>query len=384
MFQETLSETLEGIQQIRAYNREQYYLQRLARSAKKIKDHSIAYTWKTDAAARFSFNIFLFGFDTFRAIGLLMILFSDLTIGQMMAIFGYLWFMLGPIQEVLNIQYEYHAAKAALQRVNQLFELQWEKHYPQQQDPFQHDSAIAIRLENIHFAYHPEQRAENEWTLHNVSLDIRAGEKVALVGASGAGKTTLAQILLGLYPIQKGQIYFNDTPVTETGFEAVREQMATVLQHPAMFNDSLRMNLTLGKQHSETALWEALRIAQLEDFVLALPQGLETILGRHGMRLSGGQQQRVAVARMVLAQPKAVILDEATSALDADTEQRLHQALQNYLQDKTTLIIAHRLSAVKQADRIIVFEAGQIIETGSHQQLLEKRGVYTHLYANQI
>ncbi|OQW94085.1 MAG: ABC transporter ATP-binding protein, partial [Beggiatoa sp. IS2] len=136
VFQQTLSETLEAIQQIRAYNREQHYLNRVIDSANDIKNFSIAYTWKTDAANRLSFNIFLFGFDVFRAVSMLMVFFSNLTIGEMFAVFGYLWFMLGPMQEILNIQYSYHSAKAALQRVNKLFSLHWEPTYPHQINPF--------------------------------------------------------------------------------------------------------------------------------------------------------------------------------------------------------------------------------------------------------
>jgi ATP-binding cassette subfamily C protein len=156
-----------------------------------------------------------------------------------------------------------------------------------------------------------------------------------------------------------------------------------VLQHPALFNDSVRANLTLGREMPEQSLWQALEIAQLADVVRELDQGLETLVGRNGIRLSGGQQQRLALARMVLSDPKVVILDEATSALDTTTERRLHDALQHFLKGRTTLIIAHRLSAVKQADRALVFEDGQIVEEGSHEELLRNQGLYASLYGRQ-
>ena len=378
LFQETLTETLEAIQQIRAYNREQHYLHRVIDTARGIQTHSIAFTWKTDAATRFSFNVFLFGFDSFRALGMIMVLTSDLSLGEMMAVFGYLWFMFGPIQDILNIQYDFHGAQAALKRVNTLFNLDWESRYPRQCDPFTGKTTVSIQIDQLSFAYEP-----NNWVLNNVSLHVREGEKVALVGASGGGKTTLVHVLLGLYAPAKGQISFAEVPITQIGMDQVRENVATVLQHPALFNDSLRANLTLGREQSDEELWEALEIAQLDAFVRGLEHGLETILGRQGVRLSGGQKQRVAVARMVLAKPKVVILDEATSALDTDTETRLHQALQEYLRDKTTLIIAHRLSAVRQADRILVFDQGHIVEQGEHQALLNNNGVYAKLYGIQ-
>lgn len=377
-FQQTLNETLEGIQQIRAYNREQYYLGKVANSANQIKNHAIAYAWKSDAASRMSFNVFLLGLDMFHALSMLMVLFSGLTIGQMFAVFGYLWFMLGPMQEIISIQYSYHGAKAALQRVNKLFALSWEPNYPHKYNPFKNQLTTAIRLENICFSYN-----EQDCVLDHISLEIKAGEKVALVGASGGGKTTLVQVLLGLYAPQSGNVYFNNLPVTQIGMDVVREHVVTVLQHPALFNDTLRMNLSLGRELSDDQLWQALEIAQLTETVKNLENGLDTLLGQRGVRLSGGQRQRVAVARMILANPKVVILDEATSALDTETEGKLHAALNEFLRDKTTIIIAHRLSAVKQADRVFVFDEGRIIEEGQHDSLIRENGLYAKLYGEQ-
>jgi ATP-binding cassette subfamily C protein len=378
-FQQTLTETLEAIQQIRAYNREKYYLQRVTDSANAVKNHAIAYTWKSDAANRFSFNIFLFGYEMFRAISMLAILFSDLSIGEMLAIVSYLWVMMTPVQEIITIQYNYHNAKAALQRVNKLFNLAWEPTYPHLFNPFHNQPTVAIRLENICFSYNPP-----DLVLDHVSLEISAGEKVALVGASGGGKTTLVQILLGLYVPSSGNVYFNNVPVTQIGMDLVREHVVTVLQHPALFNDTLRMNLTLGRDLPDAELWQALDLAQLGDTVKTMGNGLDTLLGQRGVRLSGGQRQRVAVARMILANPKVVILDEATSALDTETEGKLHAALNEYLQGKTTIIIAHRLSAVKQAHRVLVFDQGRIIEEGHHDHLIRENGLYAKLYGGQL
>lgn len=378
LFQESLAETLDAIQQIRAANRERHYIHRIIESADHIRHRSTAFTWKSEAAEHLSFMIFLFGVDLFRAVSMFMVLYSDLSIGEMLAVFAYLWFMMGPVREVLGVQYAWHGANAALGRINRLLDIRLEPQYPHKRDPFTGKETVSVHIEHVSFAY-----GDGPPVLNDVSLEIPAGRKVALVGASGGGKTTLVQTLLGLYPPDRGRILFDGVPVQEIGMDVVRDNVATVLQHPALFNDSVRMNLSLGRPLSDAALWQALEIAQLRDTIEGLPQGLETLIGRDGVRLSGGQRQRLAVARMVLTEPKVVILDEATSSLDTETERHLHQALQNFLRDRTTVIIAHRLSAVKQADRALVFEDGRIVEQGSHEELIRGDGLYATLYSKQ-
>ncbi len=377
IFQQCLTETLDSIQQIRASNREKHYLNRVIDTASDIRTHSSNFSWKSDAAGRLSFAVFLFGFDVFRAISMLMVVYSDLSVGRMMAVFGYLWFMMGPVQEILNIQYAYFAARAAMARLNRLLALQQEPQYPHLKNPFDKATTVSVKLRDISFAY-----GDNPTVLDNINLDIGAREKVALVGASGGGKSTMVQIILGMYTPHSGQIYFDDVPVTEIGMDVVREHVATVLQHPAMFNDTVRNNLTLGTTLSDQELWNVLEVAQLKSTVEAMPGKLDTVIGNTGIRLSGGQRQRLAIARMILADPKVVILDEATSSLDTETEVLLHQAMAEFLKDRTTLIIAHRLSAVKQADRVYVFDGGSIIEEGQHDELIENGGLYQRLYGH--
>ncbi|MCW8956411.1 MAG: ABC transporter ATP-binding protein/permease, partial [Gammaproteobacteria bacterium] len=318
------------------------------------------------------------GFEVFRAVSMLLVVFSSLSIGQMFAVYAYLWFMMTPVQEVLSIQYSYYAANAALSRINRLLKLKQEPKYPHNQNPFEASNTVGIRLESLHFAY-----GDGDEVLADVSLDIAPGEKVALVGASGGGKSTLVQVILGMYPPSQGQLYFDQVPVTEIGLDVVRENVATVLQHPALFNDTVRNNLSLGRDFDEAQLMQALQIAQLADLVAELPDGLDTIVGRNGVRLSGGQRQRLAIARMLLTDPRVVILDEATSALDTETEEHLHQALQGFLKNRTTLIIAHRLSAVKQADRVYVFDGGRVIDEGRHDELVSRDGLYQRLYGQR-
>ncbi|MBE9561258.1 MAG: ABC transporter ATP-binding protein [Proteobacteria bacterium] len=373
-FQQNLTETLEEIQQIRAYNREQYYLGKVINSANQVKNHAIAYAWKNDVAGKLSINVFLLSFEIFRAVSMLMVLFTDLTIGQMFAVFGYLWVMLTPIQEIIEIQYSYHSADAALQRINKLFTLAWEPKYSANINPFTNKSTSSVQLKNISFSY-------NKMVLNKISLNIQAGEKVAFVGASGNGKTTLVQILIGLYTPQFGEIYFNDVPITEIGMDTVRQNVIAVLQHPVL-NGTLRSSLTMGRELSDDKLWQAIEIAQLTKVVKNMQDGLDTILGQRGVRLSGGQQQRVAIARMILANPKVIILDEATSALDMETEAKLYTELNKFLRDKTTITIAHRLNTIKSVDRIFVIDKGQIIEEGNHISLLQQNGYYARLYGN--
>jgi ATP-binding cassette subfamily C protein len=377
-FQESLSETLDAIQQIRAGNRESFYVGRTITHARDIRDYATAFTWKSNAANRLSFLFLMFGFDIFRTLAMLMVLFSGLSIGQMLAVFSYLWFMMGPVQEVLGIQYSFHAAQAALARLNRLLEIDLEPSYPHRTDPFAGKNTVSVSLEDIRFAY-----GDGPAVLDGISLEIPAGEKVALVGASGGGKTTLVQVILGLYAPTAGVVRFDGVPVDQIGMDVVRDHVATVLQQPALFNDSVRMNLTLGRDAPDEALWDALEVAQLRDVVEELPQGLDTLLGRQGLRLSGGQRQRLAVARMVLSDPKVVILDEATSALDGETEGRLHAALTGFLRGRTTIIIAHRLSAVRQADRVYVLEDGRVAEQGRHEDLIQADGLYAALYGRQ-
>ncbi len=376
-FQGDLTETLDAIHQLRAANREKHYLRQLIDRARNVRDHAIQFEWRSDAASRASFALFQFGVDAFRAAAMVTVLFSDLSIGMMFAIFGYLWFMLTPVQEMLNMQYAWFAANAALARINRLLDLKEEPRYPALENPFRDRHTVGLTLRDIHFGYGEEE------VLRGINLELAAGEKVALVGASGGGKSTLIQVILGMYTPQQGEVLIDGVPVQRIGLPCLREHIATVLQHPALFNDSVRQNLTLGRDKPDAELWEALRIAQLDATVAAMPAQLETIIGRQGVRLSGGQRQRLAIARMILSDPSVVILDEATSALDAETEYQLHRDLEAFLKQRTTLIIAHRLSAVKQADRACVFEDGRIIEEGRHDELIAREGLYAQLYGER-
>lgn len=374
-FQQRLVETLDGLYQLRAANREKEYLDRLKKDSDSIRSDADNYAWQTDAANRVSFLMFLVGFEIFRAAAIVLVLMGDLTVGQIFAIFGYLWFMLSPIQDLLSIQYSWFSASAAMKRLNAILDLEEEYRPTATVNPFIKNESFDVDIRNVSFSYNDERNV-----LKGLNLRIPKGKRVALVGASGGGKSTLIQLLLGIYHKESGDILINGSPIESVGYDQLRSKLATVLQQPMIFNDTMRQNLTLGQDYSDDALHQALSIAQLNDLLATLPEGLESQLGRQGVRLSGGQRQRLAIARMVLSNPDFVILDEATSALDTATEAALHEALDEFLNGKTTLIVAHRLSAVKQADLIYVLEDGKVVQSGTHHDLVNERGLYQTLY----
>ncbi len=375
VFQECITETLDAIHQIRASNREQHYLARVVAQARDIYTHAAAFAWQSDAANRFAFTVFLLGIDLFRGVAMLMVVFSDLSVGQMIAVFGYLWYMLAPVETIISLQYAWQASVAALERVNSLIHLADEPNYPERFNPFAQARTNALSLRGIRFRYD-----DGPLILDDVHLDIGAGESVAIVGASGGGKSTLAQIILGLYQPEAGEVLIDGVSVCQIGLTRVRRHVGIVMQHPALLNASVRENLSFGVAHSERCLWEALEVAQLADFIADSEAGLDTTIGRTGVRLSGGQRQRLAIARMLLADPNIVIIDEATSALDIETERRVHAALSQYLTARTMMIIAHRFSAIKAAARVYVFDGGRIVEYGTHEALIATTGYYQRLY----
>ncbi len=377
-FQNSLSETLDLFIQVRTHNQEERYIDKMIANAKSIRDASTSFGWRSEAASHLSSFIFLGGFEIFRATAMMMVLFSDLSIGQMFAVIGYLWFMITPLQELLNIIFTYSNASTALERLNALLCLEKEPHYEHIHDPFKKSNTNAIVLKNICFSY-----ADKE-ILHDVNITITKGKTVALLGASGSGKTTLAHILLGLYATKKGKILVDGINVKEIGLDVMRENIALVLQQPKMFNDSLRHNLTLGRDVSDEKLYEALHIAQLESVIKKLTNGLDTQIGKDGIRLSGGERQRAAIARMLITEPNVIILDESTSALDVVTEANLFRSLQQHLEQKSMLIITHRLKTVENADYIYILSDGRVIEEGTPAQLLKQKGEYSSYFDEVI
>jgi len=369
-FQTSLVDSLDIFSQIRATNKEDYFFDKIKDNARELQDKEVAFGYKSEAAIRFSFLIFLGGYELFRAVSILFVAYGDLSIGLMMAIFSYLWVMAPPTQDVINFQYAMKNAKEAIKRLNEILKMHQERHIPNSKDPF--DKPLGIEVKNLSFAYN-----EGDNILKNVSLSIKPKQNIALVGASGSGKTTLANILVGFYPHESGDIIYNGISSDEIDLRVIREHIYLILQNPKLFHDTLRFNLTLGKEHSDEEIYQALERAQLRTVIEKLENGLDTMVGRDGIKLSGGQRQRVAIARMILANPSMVILDESTSALDIETESRLFENLQPFMAQKTFITIAHRLSTIKSADYIYVLEHGEIIDHGTPQELMHKEGYFS-------
>ncbi len=377
-FQNNFGETLELFGQIKASNKESQFFDKATSKAKVIQTTSNEYSYKSVVYERFSFTIFLMSFEILRASGLIMVVYSDLSIGMMFAMFGYIWFMMTPVQDIISMQYSYATAKAAMKRINKILELK--KETSGHKKLSSNKLGVDIKIENLSFSY-----TDKKTLLQNISLDIKAHDKVALIGASGSGKTTLAQVISGFYTKDKGSIYYNDISIDDIDKRTLRDSIFLVLQMPILFNNTLRFNITMGNDKiKDTEILDALKIAQLNDMVSSMNNGLETIVGKHGIRLSGGQRQRLSIARMIIANPSVVIFDESTSALDVHTELNLFNCLKPILKDKTVITIAHRLSTVKNANKIFVLNEGKLVQSGTHQELELEVGHYQDFLKNQL
>ncbi len=233
-----------------------------------------------------------------------------------------------------------------------------------------------MEVENVSFTYD----AGKDAALHDISLNVPAGQKVAIVGRSGSGKSTLVSLIPRFYEAQRGVVRVDGHDVRDYELHNLREQIAVVSQEVVLFDDTIRNNITFGREVSDAQVERAAEAAHAMEFIRNLPLGFDTVVGDRGVLLSGGQRQRISIARALLKDAPILILDEATSALDAEAERHIQAALQQLVRNRTTFIIAHRLSTVEQADRIIVLDGGVIVESGTHAQLIEKGGIYATLY----
>ena len=240
----------------------------------------------------------------------------------------------------------------------------------------------SLRLEGVMFHYpsRPQRAA-----LDHVTLEVRAGETVAIVGPSGAGKSTLFQLLLRFYDAQHGRVLIDGVPVRDAALAELRRRIGIVPQDAVIFSTSAMENIRYGHPDASDAdVMAAAKGAHAHEFLHLLPEGYHTFLGERGVRLSGGQRQRISIARAMLKNPPLLLLDEATSALDAESERMVQAALESAMKDRTTLVIAHRLATVLRADRIVVMDGGRIVETGTHAELVAREGLYARLAAMQF
>ena len=307
---------------------------------------------------------------------------NELTIGQLVAFNMLLGTVIRPFQRLIMLWNDLQEVIIAVERINDVIDAEPEEDLQHQSRQFLPPIRGHIRFEQVTFRYHPESDVN---TLENVSFEVQPGHMVALVGRSGSGKTTISKLVLGLYPPTEGKILIDGYDVTSLSLRSLRQQIGVVDQDTFLFGGTIRENITVG--HPEATLEDVIEAAQqagAHQFIKELPMGYETQIGEGGGMLSGGQRQRLAIARALLGNPRLLILDEATSSLDAESERIIQTNLNTILTDRTTLVIAHRLSTVRNADRILVLDKGILIESGTHDELMVKRGHYFYLNQQQL
>jgi len=298
----------------------------------------------------------------------------------MVAFYTYLSRIFGPLEVVVTLYSGLQRATAGIRRLLEILAARPEIVDPPRPVYLPRTGPLAVELSCVSFSYSGEQPV-----LENLDLEIRPGEKVALVGRSGCGKSTVARLLTRLYETERGSVEIAGVNVRDLELRALRRLVALVPQDPVLFNVSLRENLLYGNRRAtDSDLRQAIRMVQLEGMVEELASGWAEPVGVRGDRLSGGQRQRVAVARAILQDPRLLILDEATSALDGLTERRLLKALESFVQNRTTILIAHRLSAILWADRIILLDGGRVLDQGTHADLYRTCDLYRELCERQL
>ena len=335
---------------------------------------------------------FAYGFGGVAAIN------GALQVGTVVALTAYLGRLYGPLTQLSSVQLDVMSTLVSFERLFEVLDLEpmvKEAEEPEQIDP----GPATVRFEHVTFSYPTAEqvslasleavavldRSESGQVINDVSFEIAPGTMTALVGASGAGKTTLSALLSRLYDVDGGSISVNGTDLRRAAFASLQDTVGVVTQDVHLFHDSLRANLAYARPSATDAeIMEALSHAQIADLVTSLPRGLDTVVGERGYRLSGGEKQRVALARLLLKAPRVVVLDEATAHLDAESEAAVQRALEETLSGRTSLVIAHRLSTIRDSDQILVLDDGRIAERGDHASLLEAGGLYADLYRTQF
>lgn len=374
-----LQDDLAGIRVIQAFGQEPAELER-------YKEVSASYMGERIASIRMWSTVFpALGFFVdsggllVLGAGAYMVVQGQLTLGTLVAFLAYIVSFYEPIRRLTDIDNIIQQAIAAAERIFELFD-----QTPDVKDGPEAHALHTVRgeicFDDVHFHY-----GDGEEVLHDVDFSVRPGEVVALVGPSGAGKTSIANLLCRFYDPTHGRVLLDGHDLRELKVASLRSHVAVVLQDTFLFNDSVRRNLLYGKPDAtDEELIAAARAAYAHDFITSMPQGYDTEIGERGVKLSGGQRQRLALARAILADPRILILDEATSSVDAEAEYLIQQALEEVLKGRTALVIAHRLSTIRGADKIIALENGRIREIGNHRELIAANGLYSQLYQRQL
>jgi len=374
-----LHETIAGVRIVKAFGMEQFEKQRFGAKMQGIMDTLMMetkYSCLSHPMIEFLGGI---GMAMIIWFGGTQVLQGNSTPGSFMSFLTALIMLYEPVKGVSKINTTIQQGLAASTRIFTLLDLQ----------PDIRETAEAVVLKpfksSIVFADVSFHYENNETVIKHLNLRVNRGEVLAVVGPSGSGKTTLANLLPRFYEVSEGAVRIDDVDIRQATFASLRSQMALVTQQTILFNDTVRNNIAYGRPDCpEEKIIEAARSAFALDFIMELPQGFDTIIGESGARLSGGQQQRISIARALLKDAPILILDEATSALDTESEREVQKALENLMQNRTTIVIAHRLSTIQNADRIIVLKDGQLVEEGTHGELLALRGEYSGLYHLQF
>ncbi|MFV8826413.1 peptidase domain-containing ABC transporter [Alkalihalobacterium sp. APHAB7] len=376
-----LVESLNGIETVKAYNAER--LANLETETKFIKllrsifKHGMIDNFQSALKNYLQ----LAGGIVILWVGSYQVIQGNMTAGQLIAYNALLAYFLTPLQNLINLQPMLQSAVVASERLGEILDLETEadKHKGKKIEP--ENLTGDLQIKNLDFRY-----GTRELILKNINITIKNGEKIAFVGESGSGKTTLAKLLLNFYQPEKGEIFINDFNIQDLDFHKLRERIAYVSQDNFFFSGTIEENLSLGLDQRSTLadIIEAAKITKAHDFINQLPLRYNTILEENGANLSGGQRQRLSITRAILKKPDILILDEATSNLDSITEKAISETIDEYCKGITTIIIAHRLSTIMKCDKICVIEHGEIIEMGTHEELMSKSGRYSQLWKNQL
>ena len=305
---------------------------------------------------------------------------GHITLGAMLAIQYIVGQLNSPIEQLMNFIYSLQDVKISLERINEIHQLRNEESKNNQTKKFVGEKAIRINGVNFKYNLHALKN-----TLDNITFEIHEGKVTAIVGASGSGKTTLIKLMLGYYPVSEGAIMISDKNINEYNLKWWRRHCGVVMQDGVIFSESIARNIAVDDGNVDTArLEQAARIACIHEYIMSLPLKYDTKIGRDGVGLSQGQKQRILIARAVYKNPDFIFLDEATNSLDAKNEREIVENLDEFYKGRTVVVVAHRLSTVKNADQIVVIDSGKVVEKGTHTELIEKQGTYFNLVKNQL